>query len=1007
MIPLPVEVSNGWVSGWGVAFWRASLTGGFYILALWVLCRALPRMPASLRAWLWWLACLKLLIGLLPVSPLSLPILPPPPSVSSASRDPSAETVFSVERLEGRGMDLGVTPSTLSSASQASDPPPLPSPLWILFVAWTLGAGVSAGRIVVLLRVTRQWVAGSHPLADERLQEWVESQASRLRLKRLPNLRVTEKISVPLVTGTFRPVLLLPSRATESFTPEELEMALAHELAHLRRRDLWMALVPALAHALFFFHPLAWWAYREWKLSAEAACDADALRITGAPTTEYGHLLMKLVRSQRETHPLAALGVNGDFYMMDGRLKMLRHRATLHRRRWTVGMGILLVAGALCLVPWRVVAQAGGDDHRDPEAVALLEQVDEAYRTLRSFSADLETKVTGSSTPPAVHARVLFQSSGQSRLEIHGKDFKLVAVSNGEKSYALDTRKPNEYKVKNAASDLKKLIAMLFTPGEGDSAGMTSALALFAGAPLLEDRTIRLRMGPDTTFDGVPVRTIVGVQKMESVPETHFTYLVGKKDRLLRQIRMTLANGKGDYVETIRNVKSNARLSPALFVFAPPPGAKPVRVPLEMKVRRFGQRKEVTLPPLQPVNGVFHADAPPMIPLRTVAGHVLTPDGSGVEGATVHWMSRGQGTGQFYLSETVKTGKGGAFHFPQPERLTKNFPIGTLLVAEKGWGLTFTDVRADDDRIRIVLAPATDLKASFRDEGGRPVPNLRARVEIIAQTVEPVGRGHAGGTRIFRLPETWKDRYACTTDASGSCAVSGLPLGRKITFELPDAPYVRLSWQNDSIELSRSPLTVAEPLVLTPEAVIRGRLALPDGKPVPGVTVAAVNKVPEGPGGMGKTDRNGVFVIRQVPSGVYTVSASLRETPLEKEWVSMPREEVRAVAGGVTEDLILPLTPGAVVTGKVTASTGEPISGVHLSADVASVQGQWFTKTGSDGSFRMRVPEGKLRLWINQSLPGFLPIQDEETHRWNEEYERRLHIRHGEVKRVDLTMIRD
>jgi hypothetical protein len=47
------------------------------------------------------------------------------------------------------------------------------------------------------------------------------------------------------------------ARVGHTLTPNESSMALAHELAHLRRGDLWLGWLPAIAQRLFFFHPLA------------------------------------------------------------------------------------------------------------------------------------------------------------------------------------------------------------------------------------------------------------------------------------------------------------------------------------------------------------------------------------------------------------------------------------------------------------------------------------------------------------------------------------------------------------------------------------------------------------------------------------------------------------------------------------------------------------------------------------------------------------------------------
>ena len=65
---------------------RESLSGAVLAASVWVACRALPSLPASARAALWWVVSLKLLVGLLWLAPVPLPILPAEttPSVAKA-----------------------------------------------------------------------------------------------------------------------------------------------------------------------------------------------------------------------------------------------------------------------------------------------------------------------------------------------------------------------------------------------------------------------------------------------------------------------------------------------------------------------------------------------------------------------------------------------------------------------------------------------------------------------------------------------------------------------------------------------------------------------------------------------------------------------------------------------------------------------------------------------------------------------------------------------------------
>ena len=65
-------------------------------------------------------------------------------------------------------------------------------------------------------------------------------------------------------------------------------------MAHIKRSDLRLALLPALIQALFFFHPLVWLACAEWASAREEACDAIALQATGAAPASLGRLLLTL-----------------------------------------------------------------------------------------------------------------------------------------------------------------------------------------------------------------------------------------------------------------------------------------------------------------------------------------------------------------------------------------------------------------------------------------------------------------------------------------------------------------------------------------------------------------------------------------------------------------------------------------------------------------------------------------------------------------------------------------
>jgi TonB family protein len=106
-------------------------------------------------------------------------------------------------------------------------------------------------------------------------------------------------ISVPVVSGFFRPVILLP-RSAEFWTAAHRNAALQHELQHVERKDLWTMLIAHLACAIYWFHPLAWVLARCSRHEQELACD-DAVLASGLDPAAYAEALVAAARELTST----------------------------------------------------------------------------------------------------------------------------------------------------------------------------------------------------------------------------------------------------------------------------------------------------------------------------------------------------------------------------------------------------------------------------------------------------------------------------------------------------------------------------------------------------------------------------------------------------------------------------------------------------------------------------------------------------------------------------------
>ncbi len=189
--------------------------------------------------------------------------------LSTAKLDPSVPS-FSGASIE-RPTPAGSTSAPSSPSSSGS----LPWATWIA-AAWLLGvviAAVGFARDVLRLRRALRWRL---ELAEGPLWDELASLQSEAGCSRSIRLTIAPRVGVPLSSGLWRGEIALPPRALDELDLDAQRAVLAHELAHLVRRDpLWLWIGRAL-ETVFFFQPLNRVVRRSLEQSSELACDAWA-----------------------------------------------------------------------------------------------------------------------------------------------------------------------------------------------------------------------------------------------------------------------------------------------------------------------------------------------------------------------------------------------------------------------------------------------------------------------------------------------------------------------------------------------------------------------------------------------------------------------------------------------------------------------------------------------------------------------------------------------------------
>lgn len=264
-------------------------------------------------------------------------------------------------RAAGAGAESAPEPPA-TRAAPTDDRVPDPVPGGTLTLAWLAGSLFLLGCLAleaVGLRVLR---ARGREVEMPGILRLVEELSVSLGLEGGVSVLRSRSSHPPVAWGVLDPVVLLPAGAT-AWDERRLRSVLAHELAHLRRRDQLWCMVGRVATALYWFHPLVWMGDRRMAEAAELAADREALGC-GIRGSEYADVLLGLATGLRTRPGFRLLA------FMGGRRPRIAERIETvlvpgHRPSWLEGRWRGVPAAAVGLLG---VALAGFRGELPPSA---------------------------------------------------------------------------------------------------------------------------------------------------------------------------------------------------------------------------------------------------------------------------------------------------------------------------------------------------------------------------------------------------------------------------------------------------------------------------------------------------------------------------------------------------------------------------------------------------------------------------------------------------------------
>jgi beta-lactamase regulating signal transducer with metallopeptidase domain len=340
------------------------------------------RVRAVFRYWIWLLVLVKLVLP---------PSLGSPVSVGTWFGD---TLEVPMERVAGvppaRAEVLwpsvfeGGTPSTPAGKMPATQQPPvpesaisLPTPgtpapvehpvvpetgtiahpsalTWhgLLLLIWA----VVAFALMLLLAQRAYFVRGllgQSEEANRTMLDELEDCRQRLGLRRTVALRLSPNATSPAVCGLLRPVILIPQSIAPRLQPQDLHAVLLHELAHVKRGDLWVNLIQTLLQIAYFYNPLLWLANAMIRRTREQAVDEAVLVAMGESASQYPETLVniaKLAFTRRPALSLRLIGVVESKSALTARIKHILTRPLPKTAKLGLaGLTAVAIIGAILL----------------------------------------------------------------------------------------------------------------------------------------------------------------------------------------------------------------------------------------------------------------------------------------------------------------------------------------------------------------------------------------------------------------------------------------------------------------------------------------------------------------------------------------------------------------------------------------------------------------------------------------------------------------------------------
>lgn len=1000
------------LNAWGAPFcqyaWAMLIQSSFLIGALLVADALLRhRVRAVVRYGLWLLLLVKLMLPPSLTSPVSIRTLVDEywtmhPPIATTTKTPALGSVM----LSAADSQSAVAP--LPSVSPERDAVTLPvdgigeggisisMPLRMLplhwqgslLIWWALGVLALGGMLLQRGLLCLRLLGRAQPATGNLAELLGECCATMGLDRRKVRLKVAAEMTSPAVCGILRPTILMPAYLITKLSSDQMRMVLAHELAHIKRRDLLVNLAQTILQIVYFYNPLLWLANGIVRRAREQAVDETVLVMLGRDAADYSHTLIDIAE-QAFHRPALSLRLIGVVESKTALAERIRHVLTNPLPRSAklgiAGMMSIVLVGVL-LLPMAKGKNSGNNAPAPVSTKASVQKVANGQlnnETNAPIKGDIQTnryllsgRVIDSSGNPVPEVEVIVGDWLESQTQFTVQTRTINTDRNGNFAFR-----------EQFAPFGKRRWIYVRKDGYGFSGCWHNA----SGA----ETNVTIELFPAVTIKG-RVTDSAG----QPIVGAEIAFLLFERPDLRPRIRIWCPFQDAGFVPRTKTTDDGS------FILEGAPGSGKVSI----RVTSSGYESVIirdivtTKNEAMWINHKMHQFGEPLnVVLRqgaTLRGSVVREDtGASVTGLCVAIQSHDSGSGQWQAS--ITDGKG-QFEFinvtPEPLNVLAKFDK----TPEKGpheWTAAALEIKKlkpgeTRERLKIVATKGGIVKGHVRDSEGKPLAGIGVGFYSAAYPRSGAAMEHTDtdedGAWSYRLPAGPVYAYIYSGN-SKSFQPNSYDLDLKkdriiehIDFQCASNNLVGPSSYNPFMQSTADPL--AKPTVpALPSNSLSGQVVNSNGAPVEGVRV-------DNPWSYGRqppvrTDTNGMFSVTNLDQRNKTVA--IRFSKADYSPIIIQKQPV----GKMCEPVML--TRNTYFEGSVTNPKGQCVIGGIIRA-MQSPKGPFMeipteTVTDDQGKYRLYVQPDIYDIQVKVPTAGVARLRD-------------VRINQDEAKRLDIAL---